>query len=600
MLDTPHHDGSPLHVSGAPSAVGDTVEVRLRVPRSRSVDRVHVRSVRDGEPHWTEATRDGSDDHDTRWVAELVVANALTGYRFLLTDRRGPTWVNGTGAHRREVADAADFRVTTFRGPPDWVHDAVLYQVFPDRFGLGPDAPRPAPSWAVPAAWDDPVVERGPHTPLQWYGGDLPGVEAHLDHVVALGADVLYLCPFFPARSNHRYDAATFDHVDPLLGGDDALAALVGTAHRRGLRVMGDLTTNHTGAAHEWFTAARADAAAPEAGFYLFEEHPDRYACWLGEPSLPKLDHRDPELRRRLIAGPNSVAGRYLTQPFSLDGWRVDVANMTGRHGAVDVNAEVAMTMADTVAATDGYLLAEHFHDAAGDLARPGWHGIMNYEGFLRPVWRWLVGTQQPPSFLGMPTPLAPLGGDLMAARMREVAASVPWAALVASATLLGSHDTARIRTVVGDDDRQVVAAALLVTYPGVPMIFMGDELGLEGIDGEDSRTPMPWSRMDSVGASTHAAYRELLALRRAHPALRRGGLRWARAADGVVAYLRESHSERLLVVAARDAGQAVDVPAALTADRPAVLWGGADVLATGRGWRIEVDGPAAAVLALA
>jgi alpha-glucosidase len=118
----------------------------------------------------------------------------------------------------------------------------------------------------VGASRDLGRARRAPGYEAGWqlYGGDLQGIVEHLDHLVDLGVTVLYLTPFFPARSNHRYDASTFDVVDPVLGGDEGLAALLDAAHARGLRVVGDLTTNHTGDAHEWFLAAVADPAAPE------------------------------------------------------------------------------------------------------------------------------------------------------------------------------------------------------------------------------------------------------------------------------------------------------------------------------------------------
>ena len=139
-----------------------------------------------------------------------------------------------------------------------------MYEIFPDRFassGLDVDAP----DWAVRRDWDGLPTGRGPETPLELFGGDLRGVERHLDHVESLGANVIYLTPFFPAGSTHRYDATTFDQVDPLLGGDEALASLARAAAGRGIRLVGDLTLNHTGRSHEWFLAALAGSDAPGA-----------------------------------------------------------------------------------------------------------------------------------------------------------------------------------------------------------------------------------------------------------------------------------------------------------------------------------------------
>src|SRR4029079_15173929 len=144
---------------------------------------------------------------------------------------------------------------------------------------------------------------RSKNTAFEYFGGDLRGVEERLDHIEALGANVIYLTPFFPAGSTHRYDSTTFDRVDPLLGGDEALASLTAAAHARGMRVIGDITPNHSGNSHEWFLAAQADPDAPERGFYYFDDSlPHGYAAWWGIRHLPKLNHSSPELAGRLTA----------------------------------------------------------------------------------------------------------------------------------------------------------------------------------------------------------------------------------------------------------------------------------------------------------
>ena len=135
----------------------------------------------------------------------------------------------------------------------------MVYQVFPDRFARSAAADeREVPDWALAADWDDEVVFEGgdPRTPMQLFGGDLDGITEHLDHVAEVGADVVYTTPVFPGESNHRYNATTFTSVDPLLGGDEAYARLSTAVHARGWRILGDLTTNHTGDTHEWFLSA--------------------------------------------------------------------------------------------------------------------------------------------------------------------------------------------------------------------------------------------------------------------------------------------------------------------------------------------------------
>jgi alpha-glucosidase len=440
--------------------------------------------------------------------------------------------------------DSDDFVLSLDAEGPDWHPGSVVYEIYPDRFARGGAAGEP-PEWAVPREWDELPTGHGKISSLEWFGGDLAGIEQHLDHIESLGANVLYLTPFFPAGSTHRYDATSFDRVDPLLGGDEALASLVRAAHGRGLRILGDLTTNHTGVGHEWFQAR-------EPFYYFDDDLPHGYEAWLGIPSLPKLDWGSPGLRAAMLA----VSRRWLDA--GLDGWRVDVANMTGRLGDVDANADVARALRETAGA-DRVLIGEHFHDYRLDLAPGGWHGTMNYAGFLKPAWSWLRGDDAPD--LERHLPLPRLDGTLIATTMRAFRAGVPWQGTLNSWALLDSHDTPRFRTIAGSRERQLVGIGLQMTTPGVPMVYAGDELGLEGRWGEDGRRPMPWSRPDDWDRALLEGYRELIALRRSSPALARGGIRYAFVDADVLCYLRETEEERLLCLASRAPHQPIRVP---------------------------------------
>ncbi len=582
-LDLPHHDGSPLYVSTDRPALGQTIEVRLRLPRAYRANQVVVRAVRDGEPFLTAAHVADENEHESWWHGDLLVHNPVTRYRFFLDgapgSRVGYGWVNGTGVHERDVTDAHDFVAVAHPGAPDWVADAVVYQVFPDRFARSSAAPAvdagSAPSWAVPADWGDPVIRRGRGVETQWYGGDLDGVAEHLDHLESMGVTTIYLTPVFEGRSNHRYDAVSFERVDPALGGNDALERLTAAAHSRGIRVMGDLTTNHTGLGHEWFTSASADDLSPSASYYRFGDYPHGYVSWLDVPSLPKLDHSAPALRDVLYRGRDSVVGRWLHEPVALDGWRIDVANMTGRHADADDAHQVARDLRATMAESDAatgrttWLLAEHGHDASRDLEGDGWHGTMNYTGFTRPVWTWLrpdAPSTLPPedriTFLGLPVGVPRLSGEATADTIDDFGSAMPWRARAASSTQLDSHDTARFRTVVGGDrDLHLVGLALLATLPGVPTVFAGDEIGLEGVNGEHSRTPFPWHRPEAWDEVTLHAYRRWFGLRRQHVALRRGGLRWAHVQEDSLTFVREHPSGSVLVHVARAEHPAVRIP---------------------------------------
>ncbi len=557
----PHHDGSARYLDDPAPDLGDRVSLRLRVPTGLAANAVHVRAVTDGEPKYTNATVVGAepgDDGATWWEGEVRAVNPLTPYRFLVESADGTRWVNGAGTWRRDVADRDDFVLSTFAPPPDWLADTVCYEIFPDRFARGIDEQDwvdPDGDWAIESDWDTPIATDWKRAVRQLYRGDLVGVRQRLDHLEQLGVNMIYLTPVFPARSCHRYDASTFDVVDPVLGGDAALAALVEAAHRRGMRVIGDLTTNHSGNHHRWFEAARADAAAPEAGYYFFTEHPHDYVGWFDVPTLPKFDLRSGRLREALL-GADGVAARWLRGTAvdgadGFDGWRIDVGNMTGRHGGIDVNHDVFRDLRTTMAAArpGSWLVGEHLHDATNDLAGDGWHGVMACWWFTRPVWSWLA--QPSARLLGVPGPLPTVGGDDLVSTMRALTAGVPWRSVNASMTLLDSHDTARFSTVARSPQHQGVGVGLLLTMPGVPMVFAGDEVGVGGTTSDAGRQPFPWDE-SMWDHGLLATYRELIALRRGVDALRRGGMRYVGAGDDAVAFVRETADEAVLVHASR------------------------------------------------
>ena len=316
LLSEPHHDGSDDYVLERPDELGGEAVVRVRAPKG-SADDVILRYVRDGEPRWVRAQVDRETETETWWRASFPVVNPSTPYRWVLVGPQGGwTWLNGNGQRAHESPDSDDFVLVARR-----------------RAGLAPlvrrlrDLSRPlrdfaGSAWKRPtgrsrARWNDLPTGRGPNTPRELFGGDLRGIEQRLDYIEQLGVNALYLTPIFPASSTHRYDATSFDRVDPLLGGDEALRSLLAAAHSRGVRILGDLTTNHTGNAHEWFVEALADPNAPERELYYFDPSlPAGYESWLGIPSLPKLDWRSAELRRRMVG----VTRRWLEPAWTAGG----------------------------------------------------------------------------------------------------------------------------------------------------------------------------------------------------------------------------------------------------------------------------------------
>lgn len=598
-LERPLHDAGPLCVLRPSSGLGSEVRLRVWVPDAWPVESVTMRTTVDAELSAIPLAENERDGAGTWWSCAFTTVNPVHPYRFALAgpgdeDRGIPSyaWLTAAGIIPWDVADSTDFRLVSHEDAPDWVNDAVVYQIFPDRFARSAAQPiddegRPSlpdmPDWAVPMAWHEPSAENGYLNAQQIYGGDLDGIIDKLDHIQSLGANVVYLTPIFPAGSAHRYDATTFDRIDPMLGGDDALVRLSEALHERGMRLMLDLTTNHTGVGHEWFRTALEDPSSPEVGFYDFHSYPDSYRIWLNAPSLVPLDHSSEELERRMISGPDSIVGKYLRSPYLADGWRIDVAHMTGRNGAQDLTLDVARAIRRTMAEVrrqserDTWLLAEHGHDATTDLPGDGWHGTMNYAGFTRPLWAWLSSPELEMSWLGLPMKVPHIPAWAAVRTLRDYNAHMSWSARMHSQNQLASHDTPRARSVVGTREAHLVALAAQIALPGVPTLFSGDELGLQGLNGEHSRTPMPWdaiSTLDEGGVLAPApgsieeqidpdmlsATRELMALRTQHVALRRGGLQWLHASSDAMIFLRTHPEGHMLVHLARDAHEQIDL----------------------------------------
>ena len=558
-----HHDGSSLYVSPAPRSLGDTIEVRLRIPSDLRPTRVAVRVGRDGEPVFHEAERiegPAGFGSDHWWVARLILHNPRTNYRWNIAGGNvGYGWLNQQGWIDHDVNDSADFVVTAYQDIASWARRSVIYQIFPDRFAKS-DRKYELPDWAVPKGWDERPNGAYEHTSQEYFGGDLWGVIDKLDYLERLGITAIYFTPIFPARSLHRYDASSFQQVDPLLGGDEALVALTTAAHERGIKVIGDITLNHSGHHHEWFTGAQVEGS-PTRDFYSFDASLEHgYEAWLGVKSLPKLDYSAQSLRDQMFSGPQSVIRRWLREPFNLDGWRVDVANMSGRLRDLDLNHEVAQLARAAVMAEgrDKILIGEHNHDAGGDLDGSGWQGNMNYTAFRNPVVSWLASDEiinlDNGSYHTVPHGIIPrVDAQGMIDVIRSYASQMPWQSYSASWNLLSSHDSPRFRFLVGDDrDRQIAGAVLMVGLPGTPMIFAGDEIGVQGKWGEDSRTPHPWEALHSWDHQIFDAYSKLNRIRVASDALINGGLRFIHIQPDAIVFMRESESERLLICVAR------------------------------------------------
>jgi alpha-glucosidase len=545
----PHHDGSDLYVSNSAPKIGDKVTLKVRVPKNYHFEEAYVRIYEDAEPRTHKLEVFTSLKNENWLQVKITITNIHTIYRFVF------------GLFDHDVHSNNDFQIVAIPENPKWISKSVFYQIFPDRFAKSGKV-NLNPEWAYPRDWNELPRGRSKYTGQELYGGDLYGVEEKLDYLTDLGINGIYLTPIFPSRSNHRYDATTFDEVDPILGGDKAFKSLISSAKKKKIRILGDLTSNHCGVGHQWIIKAKKNKSSKERSFFYWDKSIKwGYVGWFGLESLPKLNYSSQALRNAVYEGKNSIVKKWISPKFGMGGWRIDVGNMTGVQGSENHHVEVMQGIRKAMQEVDpdSWLVAENGDFVASDLNGLGWQGAMNYQGFLRPFWNWMNRNPEiTGGFQGLPFAMPKIDGKQFVESMQEFNASIPWRSLTASMLILDSHDTARFRTVVlGDRSAHEAAMTMLLTYPGVPSIFAGDEIGLEGSWGEDSRRTINWEDRSGWDLDFHDSVKKLVKLRKESDALINGGLRWVSVEKDYLAYLRESRSEAILVFVSRTATKA-------------------------------------------
>ena len=556
MNNKPHHDGSDLYISNSAPVIGEKITLKVGVPNTYLFEKAMVRIYQDGEPRVFELKLGKKGEVESWYQVSIEIVNLQSLYRFAFIGQGKYEWLNARGLFDHDVHSNNDFQIVAIPGNPEWIKSSVFYQIFPDRFARSGKV-NITPEWAYPREWNLLPRGRGKFTGQELYGGDLYGVQEHLDHITDLGANGIYFTPIFPSRSNHRYDATSFDYVDPILGGDKAFQSLIKAAKKKKVRILGDLTSNHCGAGHTWLAKAKKDKKSKERSFFYWDKSIKwGYVGWFGLESLPKLNYGSKSLRKVVYEGKNSIVKKWISPKFGLAGWRIDVGNMTGVQGVENHHVEVMQGIRKAMQEVnpDTWLVAENGDFIASDLNGLGWQGAMNYQGFMRPFWNWINRNPEiTGGFQGLPFAMPKISGQQLVESIQEFNASIPWRSLTASMMLLDSHDTARFRTVVlGDVKAHASAMTMMLTYPGVPSIFAGDEIGLEGSWGEDARRTINWDDRSEWDNKFLAEVKTLVALRRSQDALINGGLRWVTAEDDYLVYLRESKKQSILVLVSR------------------------------------------------
>ena len=561
---------------------GTVITFTLHLPRRLGAAAVVLRLWRDGgafcdTPLSFVSTDGGVDVYRTEIDTAALCDDSDSGlfyYHFLLvrgmdtlfTDSHNNvdfTLSQKEGHAFRLLVHTADF--TT----PDWFAGATMYHIFVDRFcrGKGPTPLRQGAT--LDPDWEGGIPQYAPYpgAPLandRFFGGNLWGVIEKLDYLRSLGVTVLYLSPIFEAASNHKYDTGNYEAVDQGFGGETALAELIAQAKARGMRVILDGVFNHTGDDSRYFnrygrydtTGAYQSPDSPYAAWYSFEKFPTKYECWWDIDILPRLNSHLPEIRSYL-AGRNGIAATRVRQGVA--GWRLDVVDELPNEFLDELRRSL-----HEAGEEQPLIIGEVWENAADKIAyghrRRYFSGhqldsVMNY-----PLRNGLI------SFVrdGNATALYDVLTELYSSYPRPVQRTMM--------NFLGTHDTERILTVLGDPslgagrtnaelavarlspearnmaiEKLKVAYTLLFTVFGVPSVFYGDEAGLEGYRDPFCRFPFPWGREEQTLVDTVC---RLGALRREHPALATGDFTVVYHDEHSIAYERRANGDALLIAA--------------------------------------------------
>ncbi len=565
----------------------------------------HVYYVEDGAE--VEIGKADSDELFDYYEYEITVGSDCVLYHFKVVNRQDSCIYNRLGV-TDDDRSCFDFAIIPGFHTPDWAKGAVMYQIFVDRFCNGDESNDVQTCEYVYIGRPVNRVEDWGKNPTTmdvgcFYGGDLKGVWEKLDYIQGLGVEVIYLNPIFVSPSNHKYDIQDYEHIDPHFGvivedkdglvaadavnngdaekyvvrtasprnleaSDRFFAEFVEEIHRRGMKVILDGVFNHCGSFNKWLDGEEiyARQGGYEPGAFLAKDSPYRsffqfydekdsawprnksYDGWWGHDTLPKLNY---ESSPKLVEYILDIARRWVSPPFNVDGWRLDVAADLGH--TADYNHEFWRKFRAAVKEVnpDALILAEHYGDPGPWLEGDQWDSVMNYDAFMEPLTWFLTGMEKhSDSFSGE---LLGNGENFFNAMSYHMSRMQPSSILTAM-NELSNHDhsrfltrtngvVGRIGTVGAEAANRGVKVCVLreavmvqMTWPGAPTVYYGDEAGVCGWTDPDSRRTYPWGHEDLELIEYH---RYMIRIHKALPVLRRGAVKELLAGRNVIAYGR-------------------------------------------------------------
>ena len=600
-------DETEDYVFPAEPEAGERMRIRLRVA-GKDAEIVELVDIESGKHHSMEKVSENDDF--VFYEAKLVMPEKFFRYYFEIHAAGQTLYYTEAGINKQLIIEGAFCIVAGFH-TPEWAKGALMYQIFVDRFHRGD---------ANNDVLDDEYIYLGIPTRhiVDWgeypstfdvgyfYGGDLQGVMDKLDYLKSLGVEAIYFNPIFVSPSNHKYDTQDYEHIDPhyakivndggelvdpeaednlkatkyiirttdkenLEASDRFFANFVDIAHQKGIKIILDGVFNHCGSFHKWLDkesiyknakgypkGAFHGIDSPYRSYFRFYEDTDSYDGWWGHSTLPKLFYENSD---KLVNEILAIARKWISPPYNVDGWRLDVAADLGHSEEFNHRFWTKFRKEVKKINPDVIILAEHYGDPYMWLNGKQWDTVMNYDAFMEPVSFFLTGMEKHSEAF-----YAEKRGDgkLFWHTLLYAKARMPMPSYMCSMNELSNHDHSRFLTrtnmkvgrlhTVGSKaanegvDVSVFRQAVIMqmTLQGAPTIYYGDEVGVCGWTDPDNRRSFPWGKEDWNILEFH---KYAIGLHKRHKSLRYGSLIPILGEKDLIAYIRAVKDEQMLVV---------------------------------------------------
>lgn len=605
-------DGTGGYVIPPEPKCNQTVTLRFRTAKD-DVQRVRLITGVGGYEMEKAETKGEFDYYTIDWKLN----EEAFSYCFEIWDGETVCYYNQCGT-AGEIVEFYNFVIVPGFSTPDWAKGAVMYQIYTDRFYNGdPSNDVETNEYYYIGGYSSRVKDWGKYPATmgvrEFYGGDLRGVMEKLDYLQDLGVEVLYFNPLFVSPSNHKYDIQDYDYIDPHYGvivadggevlpegeTDNAKATkyqkrttdirnleasnqlfieFVEELHRRGMKIILDGVFNHCGSFNKWMDRERIyeDQEGYEPGAFVSPDSPFRsyfrffrenaedwpynvhYDGWWGHDTLPKLNYEDSVKLENYIL---YIGRKWVSPPYNVDGWRLDVAADLGRSNDYNHEFWKKFRIAVKDANPNAIILAEHYGDPGSWLQGDEWDTVMNYDAFMEPFTWFLTGMEKHSDEMRMEL----LGnGDNLVGAITHHMSNMLTPSLQTAMNELSNHDhsrfltrtnhmVGRVETLGSKAAEEYVnpavmreAVAIQMTWVGAPTIYYGDEAGVCGFTDPDNRRTYPWGKEDQELLGFH---KEMIRIHKEHPSLRTGSLNILAWKENIFSFARFNQEEQIVVI---------------------------------------------------